>query len=89
MWAAYYLIVGNIALAIGTVSQSSLAALDIQTSLTAITTNLFDLRILRGHPIFFGTTPAVISLLGQSALAIAIIWFQVSRDQKHGVGGSS
>jgi hypothetical protein len=31
----------------------------------------------------------VISLVGQSVLAIGIIWFQVSRDQRHGVGGAS
>jgi hypothetical protein len=89
LWAAYYLIVGNIALAVGTVSKSALAAVDIQTSVTAMTTNLFDLTILRGHPLFFGMWPAVISLVGQSVLAIGIIWFQVSRDQRHGVGGAS
>ncbi len=89
MWAAYYLIVGNIALAIGTVSKSPLASLDIQTALASVTNSLFDLKILRGHPLFFDATAGVISLLAQSALAIGIIWYQVSRDQRHGVGGSS
>jgi hypothetical protein len=32
---------------------------------------------------------AVIGLLGQSALGIGLLWYQVSRDQRHGVGGSS
>jgi hypothetical protein len=89
LWAAYYLIVGNIALAVGTVSKSPLSALDIQTSLTAVTNGMFDLTILRGHPLFFSATVGVISLIGQSALAIGIIWYQVSRDQRHGVGGVS
>jgi hypothetical protein len=89
MWAAYYLIVGNIALAVGTVSKSPLASLDIQTALTAVTTSLFDLKMLRGHPLFFDGTVGAVSLLAQSALAIGIIWYQVSRDQRHGVGGAS
>lgn len=89
MWAAYYLIVGNIALAIGTVSKSPLASIDIQTALASVTNSLFDLKILRGHPLFFNATSGVISLLVQSALAVGIIWYQVSRDQRHGVGGSS
>lgn len=89
MWAAYYLIVGNIALALGTVTKSPLASLDIQTALQAVTHGLFDLEILRGHPLHFDAMTGAMSLLAQSSLAIAIIWYQVSRDQRHGVGGSS
>lgn len=89
LWAAFYLIVGGIATAIGALSDNPIAALDIQTSLQAVTLDLFDIKILRGHPNQLDPTIAIGSLLGMGALAVGVIWFQVSRDQRAGVGGSS
>jgi ABC-type transport system involved in multi-copper enzyme maturation permease subunit len=89
MWAAYYLAGGLIAGEIGKASGSAIAVLDIQSALQAITYNLFDLRILRGDSNDLSLTTAVIGLLVQSGVAIAITWYQVSRDHKTGVGGSS
>jgi hypothetical protein len=89
LWAAYYLVVGSIVGALGTVSDSPIASLDLQTALRAVTYELFDLRILRGQTLGLDATAAVISLGAQCALAIGLIWYQVSRDQKHGVGGAS
>ena len=89
LWAAYYLIIGSIATAIGVVSKSAAAALDIQTALQAFTLDLFDMKILRGHPNQLDGTTAGIALLVQASLAIGIIWYQVSRDQRSGVGGAS
>lgn len=90
LWAAYYLVVGSIADAIGREWDNALiSSLDIQTGLKAVTYDLFDLTILRGRTSGLDSNMAMISLLGQAAIAIGIIWYQVSRDQKHGVGGSS
>lgn len=91
LWAAYYMIVGHIALAVSKVTLPGLAALDIATALQVIAYDLFDLHpILRNawySHLTFGA--AVAGLLAQGAFAIAILWFQVSRDQKTGVGGTS
>lgn len=89
LWAAYYLIVGSIAVAVGLFANPVVSALDIQSALQAVTLDLFEIKILRGHPNGLDGTTALIALLAQSALAIFLIWFMVSRDQRHGVGGSS
>jgi hypothetical protein len=90
MWAAYYLIVGSIATAIGALSSNPAAALDLQTALQALTFELFDVKILYGqHPNHLDGTTAGIALAIQCAIAVGIIWYQVSRDQRAGVGGSS
>jgi len=90
-WAAYYLIVGSIAGAMGAVSKSPAAVLDIQTALQAATFELFDLKIIqgRGHPNGLDGTTAIVGLLATFAVAVGVIWFQVSRDQRSGVGGAS
>jgi ABC-2 type transport system permease protein len=89
LWAAYYVIVGNMAFGISHATTPGIAALDIPSALITVSFHLFDLHpLLRG----FGKMSldqAVIGLVVQSAVAVAILWFQVSRDQKTGVGGSS
>ena len=89
LWAAYYVIVGNMAFGISHVTSPSLAALDIPSAMLTVSFELFDLNpLLRG----FGKMTldvAVTGLLVQSGLAIALLWYQVSRDQRTGVGGSS
>jgi hypothetical protein len=89
LWAAYYVVIGNMALGISTVTTPALAVLDLPTAMLTVSFELFDLHpLLRG----FGRMSldvAVIGLLLQSAVAIGLLWYQVSRDQKSGVGGSS
>ena len=89
LWAAYYVIIGNMAFGISQVTTPGLAALDIPTAMLTVSLNLFDLHpLLRG----FGKMTldaAIIGLLVQSAIGIGVLWFQVSRDQRTGVGGSS
>jgi ABC-type transport system involved in multi-copper enzyme maturation permease subunit len=89
LWAAYYLIIGSIASAMSTVGKSSAGVLDIQSALQAITFDWFDLVVMRGRISSLDSTTALIGLLATSAVSIAIIWYQVSRDQRSGVGGSS
>jgi hypothetical protein len=89
LWAAYYLIIGNMAFGLSHVTSPIVAALDIPSAMLTVSFELFEMTpLLRG----FGKMTlevAVVGLLVQSALAIAILWYQVSRDQKTGVGGSS
>lgn len=88
LWASYYLIIGNMAFGLSWVTSPSIAALDLPTALQTITFHLFDLDVLsRMSRLTYGA--AVIGVLLQVVAAIAILWYQVSRDQKSGVGGSS
>lgn len=91
LWAAYYMIFGHLALGLSQVIHPSLAALDIAASVQVVAYHVFDVHPLLRN-VFYGRMPfdaALIGLVVQSALAIGIFWFQVSRDQKTGVGGSS
>ena len=89
LWAAYYVIIGNMAFGISHVTSPSIAAIDLPTAVITVSYELFHLHpLLRG----FGDLSlqaAVIGLIVQSVLGIAILWYQVSGDQKTGVGGSS
>lgn len=89
LWAAYYLIVGSIAGAIGSDSGSPIAAIDILFAVRAVTFDLFDVKFFHTRASGLSGTTAAIALVVQSAVAIVIMWYQVSRDQRHGVGGSS
>ena len=90
LWAAYYLIVGSIGSALAAVGiGGAAAAIDIQTALQAVTLEWFDIKILRGHPNSLDGISGFIVLAIEIAAAIVIIWYQVSRDQRSGVGGSS
>jgi ABC-type transport system involved in multi-copper enzyme maturation permease subunit len=90
LWAAYYLIIGSIGTALAAEGiGGAAAAVDIQTALQAVALDWFDLRITRGHANHLDGPTAAIMLGAQIVLAIGIIWFQVSRDQRSGVGGSS
>lgn len=91
LWAAYYLIVGSIAVGLSQLGMPMLAALDIASAIQVIAYDLFELHPLLREKWFghLSMEQAVIGLLVQAAVAVAILWFQVSRDQKTGVGGTS
>ncbi len=90
LWAAYYLIISNIALAIGAVTKTPVQALDIQTALQAVTFELFEIpRMLVGAPSGLDGKTALIALLAQGALAIGLMWFMVASERRSGVGGAS
>jgi hypothetical protein len=88
-WAAYYVVVGGIATGIALKLAPVVGVIDLQMALQSVTLNLFDVKIIRGPSLDIPFTAAIIGILVQSALAIFVIWFQVSRDQRSGVGGSS
>jgi hypothetical protein len=90
LWAAYYVVGMNIFRAVGLSSHSDiLSSLHVGTSLTSVAYDLFDFRVLRGTLQQIPLTTAVGSLLVQSGAALALLWYQVSRDHRSGVGGGS
>ncbi|HSD89691.1 MAG TPA: ABC transporter permease subunit [Kofleriaceae bacterium] len=90
LWAAYYIIVGGIFTLIGITTHTPIGAMDLQTGLQSVMLNMFDLKMLGGGPnLDMGLIGVLIVMFVQVAVAIGVLWFQVSRDQKTGVGGSS
>jgi hypothetical protein len=89
LWAAYYIIVGGIFTAISISTGSVIGALDLPLGLQSVVLQLFDLKLIKGPFQPLPLVGTVIVILVQVVLAIGVIWFQVSRDQKTGVGGTS
>jgi len=92
LWAAYYIIVGGIFTAIGMVSHTPLGALDLQYGLQSVTMDLFDYKLIPGRGPMLEMMPltgTLIVIFIQVIAGMGLIWFQVSRDQRTGVGGSS
>jgi hypothetical protein len=90
LWAAYYIVVGGIFTVLGITTHTPVGAMDLQTGLQSVMLNMFDLKILRGGPnLDMGLTGVLIVMFVQTAVAVGVVWFQVSRDQRTGVGGSS
>jgi hypothetical protein len=89
LWAAYYLVFGTIMQQIGR-NGGPLAALDLPTACLSVSFHLFHFSPLFGKHAARLLSPevAVISIALHAALAIAILWWRVSRAQKQGVGGS-
>jgi len=89
LWAAYYIIVGGIFTAITMSTGSVIGALDLPLGLQSVALQLFDLKLIKAPFELLPLTSTIIVILIQVVLAIGVIWFQVSRDQKTGVGGTS
>lgn len=90
LWAAYYLVVGSIATGIGVVGNLGwLAALDVSTALKSLANRLFDMPAVMGNQFAVPVSAAVISLVAQSAIAIALVYWKLSTAQKAGVGGAT
>jgi hypothetical protein len=67
---------------------SAIAAIDLKTATMSLTYGLFDIQMLKGIVgLEAGTAAALLAV--QGVIAIAVVWFAVSRDQSHGVGGAS
>jgi ABC-2 type transport system permease protein len=90
LWAGWYLVLGSL-VSSQRVAFGSFAAIDLPTSIEAITYELFDF-----HPTFtrktawhLSPTAAAISLGIQVLVGIVVIWRQVVRAHASGVGGGS
>jgi hypothetical protein len=90
LWAAYYLIVGSLLTLVGAQTNVHwLEAIDITSSLSSLANHAFDMPTLLGGKFDVPIAAAIISLAGQSALAIAFVYYKLSTAQKAGVGGST
>jgi len=89
LWAAYYLIVGSIASALGFITSGSTAVLDLPSAISAVTFHLFDVPLFRGRELALPLCSAIASIGIHAAVAIGIIWYQLSSAQRSGVGGAS
>jgi hypothetical protein len=88
VWAAYYLVIGWMALGVGYITEPAIAALDLSEALKAVSFNLFDLH-LSGNNLAIPTSIALISIFGHVAVAIGLMFWRVRNAQQTGVGGSS
>ena len=91
LWAAYYYVFGNIAVGVAVgASVPAIGAVDLQTGLRAVTYDLFGVS-QRPNEFQLGLSGSIAALIliAQVIIAIGIIWYQVSRDAKSGVGASS
>jgi ABC-type transport system involved in multi-copper enzyme maturation permease subunit len=89
MWAAYYLLVGLMAVMLGAVSTSAVAALDLPTSIQTVAFTLFDVDFRFGRRVDVPLAVALVSIFAHAVAAIAVVWWSVSRAQLTGVGGAS
>jgi hypothetical protein len=87
LWAAYYIVFGFLALAAGVASKSQIASLDIAQSIISLCNNWLG-TTLPGGKLDIQPAYAMLSLVGQSAMAIMIVWWQLANAQRSGVGGS-
>ncbi|MDB4956096.1 MAG: hypothetical protein JWO36_3665 [Myxococcales bacterium] len=90
LWAAYYLVGGTIVGMMGMVMGVGwVAALDLPAAITGVALQLFDVNLPTGRLASVPLAAGLVSIFAHAAVAIAIIWYQVSKAQKTGVGGSS
>lgn len=90
VWAAYYLVVGTMALVVSFASHgsSNLAALDLPTALERVTFELFDVQFLRGQHADITLRSAIASLSVHVVVALAILSWRVRGVRDGGVGGA-
>lgn len=89
LWAAYYLVVGNMAFALGSVSSPWFGAFDLPSCIQSIAFAMFDVQFSFGSRLVVPTTAAVISIVAHAVVAITVMAVQVRRARAAGVGGSS
>ncbi|MEJ7603948.1 MAG: hypothetical protein WKG01_39070 [Kofleriaceae bacterium] len=88
LWATYYLVFGAMVYELGKVSSGSIAALDLPRAVQTINYALFDLKF-RSRDAQIPVAAAVASLAAHAGLAIVLVFYQVRRAQRAGVGGAS
>lgn len=89
MWAAYDIVIGEMAKLIAFVSTPAIAAIDLPACLQAISFDLFDLHLNGPRNMEIPASAALISIFGHTAVAIGLVFWRVRNAQQTGVGGSS
>jgi ABC-type transport system involved in multi-copper enzyme maturation permease subunit len=88
IWAAYYIMFASAASALGGLTWAPLTAIDPSAAVMSLVTGLFDFSFLdddRPAPIW----AALVSVLGQSTVAIVVLYRRVNGQALGSVGGSS
>ncbi|HVV87102.1 MAG TPA: hypothetical protein VHE35_28880 [Kofleriaceae bacterium] len=88
LWAAYYIVASNIIGAIALVTWKPLAALNLAIAARSLAFGLWDVDFLGGNTAV-SMPAAIISLVGQSALAIFLFYRQIAQTAAGSVGGGS
>jgi hypothetical protein len=87
LWAAYYMIFGAMAYAVGHFAAPEIAALDLPRAVQAVTFHLFDLDFRDRDPaIPMGA--ALASIGAHVAAGLAVLVVRVTRTYRAGIGGS-
>jgi len=89
LWAAYYLVVGAMAIGIGYATSHSLGALQLPSAIEAVTLRLFDVEILHGLDAKVPLSAGLISIGAHVVVAIGLVGWRVRAAQQSGVGGAT
>ncbi|MBX3158606.1 MAG: hypothetical protein KF773_21745 [Deltaproteobacteria bacterium] len=91
LWAAYYLIFGEMMHALGRASDSSgwIAAIDIPHAVQALAYDLYDIKFRAQRDANIPVEAAVVALAAHVVLAIAIVLHRVRAAQRAGIGGGA
>lgn len=89
VWAAYYIIVGGMAMGIGFVSSHWVGALQLPSAIESVTLRLFDVSILHGLDAQVPLAAGLTSIAVHVALAIALVAWRVRSAREAGVGGAT
>jgi hypothetical protein len=89
-WFGYYMIGGSMFVMTGVLTKTGwLSAIDLPNAVSAVAYELFDVKLLGGRMSHVPLAAALVSIFAQAGAAIALVWYQVNKAQKSGVGGSS
>lgn len=88
LWAAYYVVIGSITAQIARITTPAIGALDLASSLKAISFNLFEVHATRRN-LDLPTSTALISIVAHAVVAIGLVFWRVRNAQQTGVGGGS
>ena len=89
LWAAYYLVVGAMAIGIGYATSHSLGALHLPSAIEAVTLRLFDVEIIHGMDAKVPLDAGIISIAVHVVVAIALVAWRVRVAHRTGVGGAT
>ena len=89
LWAAYYLVIGAMAIGIGYATSHSLGALQLPSAIESVTLRLFDVEILHGLDAKVPLTAGLISIGAHVAIAIGLVLWRVRAAHQSGVGGAT
>jgi hypothetical protein len=89
LWAAYDVVIGNLAHRIGETVDPAVGTLDLPSALAAVSYRLFNVKMMGSHSVEIPIGVALGSILGHAGIAIGLMFWRVRRAQRTGVGGSS